>query len=98
MSLALLLAIVEEAKWSSLVGAEVDYNNGFDEVDEGTVPGVFPWVHVALFAVHPFPMTRLTKGFIWNYFNGRIIWRNETWQSRSSNHSKFIPLRKFLTR
>jgi hypothetical protein len=98
MSLALFLAIVEEAKWSSLVGSEVDYTDGFYETDEGTVPEPFPWVHVALFAVRPFPMTRLTKGFIWNDFNGRIIWRNKIWQSPSSNRSKFTPLRKLLTR
>ena len=47
----MILSIVEEAKASNLLGQEVDYFNGFDEVPLFTVTGVLSWVHFALFTV-----------------------------------------------
>lgn len=51
----MVLAIVEEAKWGQLAGQEVQYSNGFYEVDFGEFPAVSPRVHFVLFTVPIFP-------------------------------------------
>jgi hypothetical protein len=47
----MVLAIFEEVKASELVGHEIDYFDGFDEVPISVVTGVLSWVHFALFTV-----------------------------------------------
>jgi hypothetical protein len=77
----MILAIVEEAKWGQLAGQEVQYSNGFYEVDLGEFPAVSSRVHFVLFTV-PFSTTWLTVGRIWSRFNGRVVCSNEASENR----------------